>query len=147
MQPGTTATECTIRLRPGWAIILIQPRLLRKGQNVERLKPVKMRGDPAPASLLKLIKCNCHSKGDKNSCFCHKNGLLCSLACGHCKESRASRRSRRLIDLICSRCRYLHRYQRLVISIIKIEFLDTGNISLDTSFVFLALKAKKLCTF
>ena len=54
--------------------------LLRKGQNVERLKPVKMRGDPAPASLLKLIKCNCHNKGDKNSCFCHKNGLSAKMA-------------------------------------------------------------------
>ena len=59
--------------------------LLHKGQNVDRLKPVKMRMDPAPASLLKLVKCNCHGKCDKNSCSCYKNGLLCSLACGHCK--------------------------------------------------------------
>ena len=84
MQPGTTATECTTRLgndldptKWGW--------LLHKGQNVERLKPVKMRMDPAPASLLKLVKCNCHGKCDKNSRSCYKNELLCSLACGHCK--------------------------------------------------------------
>ena len=59
--------------------------LLHKSPNVERLKPVKMRMDPAPATLLKLVKCNCHGKCDKNSCSCYKNGLVCSLACGHCK--------------------------------------------------------------
>ena len=59
--------------------------LLHKSPNVERLKPVKMRMDPVPASLLKLVKCNCHGKCDKNSCSCYKNGLVCSLACGHCK--------------------------------------------------------------
>ena len=60
--------------------------LLHKGQNVERLKPVKKRMNPAPASLLKLLKCNCHGKCDKNSCSCHKKGLLCTLTCGQCKR-------------------------------------------------------------
>lgn len=55
------------------------------GQNVEKLKPIKMQQDAAPASLLKLVKCNCHGKCDKNTCSCRKNGLLCTLACGYCK--------------------------------------------------------------
>ena len=59
--------------------------LLHKGQNSDKLKPVKMQRDPAPASLLKLVKCNCQGKCDNNSCSCCKNGLMCSLACGHCK--------------------------------------------------------------
>ena len=59
---------------------------LQKDQNAERLKQVKIRRDPAPASMLTLVKCHCHSKFDKNSCSCNKDGLLCSLACGHCKR-------------------------------------------------------------
>ena len=60
-------------------------RFLHKGQHVDNLKPVRMQRDAAPASLLKLVKCNCHGKYDKNTCSCRKNGLLCSLACGRCK--------------------------------------------------------------
>ena len=59
--------------------------VLYKGQHVENLKPVRMQRDAAPASLLKLVKCNCHGKCDKNICSCRKNGLLCTLACGQCK--------------------------------------------------------------
>lgn len=58
--------------------------LLHKGQNM-KLKPVSMRRDAAPASLLKLVKCNCHGRCDKNTCSCRKNGLSCTLACGYCK--------------------------------------------------------------
>lgn len=49
------------------------------------LKPVRMEQVAAPASLLKIIKCNCTGKCDKNTCSCRKNRLLCGLACGHCK--------------------------------------------------------------
>ena len=59
--------------------------VLHKSQNVERLKPIRMQKDPAPASLLKLIKCNCQGKCEKKTCSCRKNALPCSLACGHCK--------------------------------------------------------------
>ena len=59
--------------------------LLHKGQHVENLKPVRMQRDAAPAALLKLVKCNCHGKCNKNTCSCRKNGLLCTLACGQCK--------------------------------------------------------------
>lgn len=59
--------------------------LLYKCQNAEKLKTVKMQRDPAPASLLKLVKCNSHFKCNKNTCSCRKNGMLCSLACSHCK--------------------------------------------------------------
>ena len=59
--------------------------LLHKVQNSAKLKTVKMQRDPAPASLLKLVKCNCYGKCDKNTCSCRKNGLVCTLACGHCK--------------------------------------------------------------
>ena len=58
---------------------------IHKGQDSEKLKPIRMQKDAAPESLLKLVKCNCHGKCDKNTCSCRKNGLLCTLACGHCK--------------------------------------------------------------
>ena len=58
---------------------------LHKGQHVDNLKPVRMQRDAAPASLLKLVKCNCHGKCDKKTCSCRKSGLLCTLACGQCK--------------------------------------------------------------
>ena len=39
----------------------------------------------APSSLLKVIRCNCTGKCGNGRCSCRKNGLLCTLACGHCK--------------------------------------------------------------
>ena len=58
---------------------------IHKDQNLEKLKPVRMQKDAAPPSLLKLVRCNCNGKCDKNNCSCRKNGLLCTLGCGHCK--------------------------------------------------------------
>ena len=52
---------------------------------MKKFKRVRMQRDAAPASLLKLVKCNCHGMCDKNTCSYRKNGLLCILACGHCK--------------------------------------------------------------
>ena len=49
------------------------------------LKPHRMNQDAAPTSLLQIVCCNCGGKCDKNTCSCRKNGLLCTLACGHCK--------------------------------------------------------------
>ncbi len=49
------------------------------------LKPHRMDQDAAPASLLKIIRCNCTGKCDKNTCSCKQNGLQCTLACSNCK--------------------------------------------------------------
>ncbi len=49
------------------------------------LKPKRMEQAAAPASLLNIIKCNCGGMCNKNTCSCRKNGLQCTLACGHCK--------------------------------------------------------------
>jgi hypothetical protein len=72
-----------------WLGNLLYPLLwgwtLSQSQNSFRLKPIRLMMEPAPASLLKLVKCNCQGKCEKNSCSCRKNGLLCSLACGQCK--------------------------------------------------------------
>ena len=51
----------------------------------DRLRPRRMEKSAAPASLLKIIRCNCTGKCDKNTCSCRKNGLLCTMACGQCK--------------------------------------------------------------
>lgn len=59
--------------------------VISKGQRGDVLKPVRMDQDAAPPSLLKLIKCNCGGKCDRNTCSCRKHGLPCTLACGQCK--------------------------------------------------------------
>ena len=40
---------------------------------------------PAPAELLKVIRCNCTTDCTSARCTCRKNGLKCTLACGHCQ--------------------------------------------------------------
>ena len=47
--------------------------------------PIYTDQPPAPADLLKVIRCSC--KGDCSSfrCSCRKNGLECSPACGDCR--------------------------------------------------------------
>ena len=40
---------------------------------------------PAPASLLKLFKCNCKKECRNSRCTCYKNGLKCSTMCGECR--------------------------------------------------------------
>ena len=49
------------------------------------LKPIRMSKVAAPTSLLNIVKCNCKGKCDTNTCSCWKNGLACTLACGHWK--------------------------------------------------------------
>ena len=49
---------------------------------------------PAPADLLKFIRCNCKvtSKNpcSSNSCTCRSNGLKCVTACGDCRGYNCS---------------------------------------------------------
>ncbi len=48
------------------------------------LVPTKMSQPAAPEKLLKIIRCNCGGQCNKKSCTCHKNGLVCTPACGQC---------------------------------------------------------------
>ena len=50
-----------------------------------KLFPFKTDLAPAPASLLKVIKCNCKANCDSKRCTCRKHGLECSVACGECR--------------------------------------------------------------
>ena len=40
---------------------------------------------PALAELLKVIQCDCTTDCTSARCTCRKNGLKCTLACGHCQ--------------------------------------------------------------
>ena len=68
--------------------------VLHKSRNTEVLQPLRMEQAAAPASLLKIIRCNCTGKCDRNTCSCRKNGLLCTLACGHCKGNTCTNAQR-----------------------------------------------------
>ena len=37
---------------------------------------------PAPADLLKIIRCNCATDCSSSRCSCQKHGMKCSMACG-----------------------------------------------------------------
>ena len=50
-----------------------------------RLLPVYTSKPPAPASLLKLFRCNCKKECKNARCTCFKNGLKCSTMCGECR--------------------------------------------------------------
>jgi len=50
-----------------------------------KLLPIYTTKPPAPASLLKMIRCNCKGDCTSNSCTCHRYSLRCSIICGHCK--------------------------------------------------------------
>ena len=45
------------------------------------LFPKKMDNEPAPKSLMKVIKCNCTLYCENNQCTCKNNGLFCSEYC------------------------------------------------------------------
>ena len=65
--------------------LLIQdnvPGLFAKHNNETLL----IQRDPAPASLLKLIKCNCSGKFDKNTFPCRMHDLSCSLDFSQCNS-------------------------------------------------------------
>jgi hypothetical protein len=48
------------------------------------LMPITTDQDPAPASLLNVIRCKCTASACSNRCSCRKNGLPCVTACFHC---------------------------------------------------------------
>ena len=45
------------------------------------LYPIKIDTPPAPAALMKIIKCGCTLQCDTNKCTCKKNGLFCTQLC------------------------------------------------------------------
>jgi hypothetical protein len=53
-----------------------------------KLKPLSTDLEPAPADLLKVIRCGCKSSSKNpcstNLCTCRRNGLHCVSACGDC---------------------------------------------------------------
>ena len=57
----------------------------KKNSQIDIMKPHKMDNSAAPDNFLKIIKCNCAGKCDKNTCSCRKHALLCTSACGQCK--------------------------------------------------------------
>ena len=54
------------------------------------LHPVLTDMPPAPAELLKIIRCNCATDCGTARCTCKKHGMKCSMACGHCRGSSCS---------------------------------------------------------
>ena len=49
------------------------------------LLPKLMDRSPAPATLMKLVRCNCRTGCENNHCSCRKNNLKCTPICGNCK--------------------------------------------------------------
>ena len=49
--------------------------------------PIHTDQPPAPAELLKLIRCSCMSDCKNQRCSCKKHGLHCTLACVYCREN------------------------------------------------------------
>ena len=50
-----------------------------------KLFPVYTSKPSAPASLLKLFRCNCKKECKNARCICFKNGRRCSGMCGECR--------------------------------------------------------------
>ena len=48
------------------------------------LLPLTTHLPPAPAQLLRVIRCNCKTECDSKRCSCRKHGMDCSPACGEC---------------------------------------------------------------
>ena len=53
---------------------------------------------PAPAELLKIIRCDCTTDCSSGHCTCRKNGMKCTLACGHCQGSACTNASAMLVE-------------------------------------------------
>ena len=56
----------------------------KKGKN---LIPCMMDNSPAPAALLKIIRCKCKGFGDTQYCSRKKHGLYCTDFCEECQAS------------------------------------------------------------
>ena len=48
---------------------------------------------PALPELLKVIRCDCTTDCTSAKCICRKNGLKCTLACGHCQGTSCTNES------------------------------------------------------
>jgi len=56
-----------------------------RNESTRQLRPQRMEQAAAPACLLKVIRCKCTGRCDRNTCTCRKNVLKCTSACGICK--------------------------------------------------------------
>ena len=54
------------------------------------LLPITTELPPAPAELLKVIKCSCAGSYESNRCTCSKNQIPCSIACKNFKGLNCS---------------------------------------------------------
>ena len=59
-------------------------------QSETGLHPIATNQPPAPAELLKIIKCNCTTDCASARCSCQKHGMKCSMACGQCHGTSCS---------------------------------------------------------
>jgi hypothetical protein len=53
---------------------------------------------PAPAELLKIIRCDCTTDCSSARCSCCKNGMKCTLSCGHCQGSGCTNASALILE-------------------------------------------------
>ena len=53
---------------------------------------------PAPAELLKIIRCDCTQDCSSARCSCRKNAMKCTLACGHCQGSGCTNASALILE-------------------------------------------------
>ena len=60
--------------------------------------PILTDRPPAPADLLKIIRCDCKTDCSSGCCTCRKNGLKCTLACGDCQGSSCTNASAMLLE-------------------------------------------------
>ena len=70
-------THCLDPLQWGWKL------------DGSKLQPIMTDLEPAPAGLLKFIRCKCKlstaNPCGNNTCSCRKHGLKCVTACGDCR--------------------------------------------------------------
>ena len=59
-------------------------------QSETGLHPIATNQPPAPAELLKIIRCNCTTDCASARCSCQKHGMKCSMACGQCHGTSCS---------------------------------------------------------
>ena len=68
-----------------WKGIQLQPQEWGWELSTGKLIPTRTYLPPAHSSLLEIIRCNCKADCSTQRCYCRKNGLDCSAACGACK--------------------------------------------------------------
>ena len=79
-----TVTECIYKFVNGKILIAI----CRKNHGVwsSLIQDTPLTDlPPAPPELLKVFRCDCTTDCTSARCTCRKNGLKCTLACGHCQ--------------------------------------------------------------